>query len=78
MRTADELAHATAAGMMPEVPPGQRAAVVIVSEMTAKGPGPNAVRTVWRFINCTDPKLQATTLREIADLIEKTAKQAPG
>jgi len=76
-RTVDELAHETAASMMGDIPAGQRAAVVIVSEMTGKGGG-SATRTAWRFIHCDDPSIQARTLREIADLIERTARVPPG
>ena len=67
-RTVDEVAHETAAGMQPEITPGQRVAAVIISERKLDG----QARTVWRFLNCNDPKVQAAALREIADLIEKT------
>lgn len=72
-RTLDELAHETAESMMSDLPFGQRVGVVIVSGLTSNG-----ARTVWRFIHCNDPQVQATTLRQIADLIEQTASERPG
>ncbi len=70
-RTVDEIAHTAADAMMPEIQPGLRVAVVIVSERTT-GLGE---MTVWRFVNCPDPKIQAQSLREVADLIERTAAE---
>jgi hypothetical protein len=69
-RTADEIAHETAAPLASELILGKQVAAVIVSELLPLG---NGIRTVWRFINCNDPKVQAITLRQIADLIEQTA-----
>ena len=76
-RTIDEVAHETAASILPEMPQGVRAAVVIVSEITGKM-GDQSTRTVWRFINCKEPRLQAIALRQIADLIEKHEGDKPG
>ncbi len=73
-RTVDEIAHTAADAMMPEIQPGLRIAVVIVSERTT-GLGEMPFRTVWRFVNCPDPKIQAQSLREVADLIERTAAE---
>lgn len=74
-RTPDEIVHETAAAIRPEIIPGKHAAVIIVSEILPAG---QQTRTVWRFINCEDPALQATGLRQVADMIEgKIGKLEP-